>query len=117
MKIQLLALIIGNALLVSAGSILMRYGGRNLDWSLGITGVLTTGKLWLAGLFMGWIAGITYATLLTRNELITIHFPYIVFNFIFVALGGFLLLGEHFSITKLIGIILAFCGVYLLIRG
>ncbi|MDR0476889.1 MAG: hypothetical protein LBH14_02985 [Desulfobulbaceae bacterium] len=118
MKIQILALIVINALLVSMGSILMRYGGKNLDWSQGlIAGVLNTGKLWLAGMVMCWIAGLFFALLLTKNELVTSFIAYYALTFIFIALGGYFLLGEHFSLAKSMGVILTLFGIYVLMRG
>ena len=117
MKIQILALIVGNAFLVSAGAVLMRYGGKGLDWSQGIiVGILNAGKLWLTGMFVCWIAGLIFALLLTKSELVTTFVVYTALTFTFVVLGGYLFLGEHFSFVKLIGVVLALLGICLLIR-
>ena len=115
MKIQFLAIVIGNALLASTGAVLMRYSGKDLDWSHGLAGVMSTGKLWLTGMFIGWIAGLTYAVLLTKHDLITTTVVNIALYFTFVTLAGHFLLGEHFSLVKFMGTVLAFLGVCLLI--
>ena len=117
MKIQILAYIVCNALLVSAGAVLMRYGGRDLDWSQGLAGVLSTGKLWLTGMFLCWIAGLAFALLLTKSELITTFIVYTTLVFIFIVFGGYFLLGEHLSLVKLIGGTLALLGIVLIKFG
>jgi drug/metabolite transporter (DMT)-like permease len=116
-KIQILAILIGNALLASSGAVLIRYGGRHLDWSQGLPGVLHTGKLWLAGIFMGWIAGLVLSLLLTRHELVVLFVAYLVLNLMLVALGGYFVLGESLSRAQLLGICLALLSIYLLVRG
>jgi len=82
-----------------------------------LSGVLHTGKLWLVGTFVCWIAGLLFALQLTRNELITTAFTYTVLYLIFISLGGHFLLGEQFSLMKSFGIALALLGIGLLMLG
>jgi multidrug transporter EmrE-like cation transporter len=111
MKIFWLAVLVFNALLVTGGTLLMRHGGKDMVWSQGVWTILQTGRLWILGMALSWLAGLVFAIVLTRQDLIVTYVFYVSLTYALVVAGGHFLLGEPLSGLKLAGVALSLGGV------
>jgi drug/metabolite transporter (DMT)-like permease len=101
-----------NSVLCSLGMLLMRYGGRQIDWSTGIVNIIKHGYCWFIGIFICWIAGLTFSLVVTKTEIsIAIAFNSALI-YVFVFLGGLFFLKEHFSYIKCVGSFLIIAGIF-----
>lgn len=104
------------ACLSAASTLLMRYGGRNLDFSQGFWHVVTHGYLWWGGIGLGWVCGLAYALLLTRWEISIVTGVFTPLVYVFTLSAAALVLNEPWSITKTVGLLLVLFGLVLLIK-
>jgi drug/metabolite transporter (DMT)-like permease len=104
-------ILIANSIIVSLGTLVMRYGGRKIDWSARIMDIISQGRLWFLGIFICWIGGLIFSLAISRTEASLA----VAFNsalvFVFVFLGGVFFLKENFSLMKCIGSLLIICGI------
>jgi drug/metabolite transporter (DMT)-like permease len=104
-------ILIANSFLASFGLLLMRYGGRQIDWSAGIWNIISQGRFWFVGILLSWIGGLVFSLVVTRTEVsIAIAFNSALI-YVFVFLGGIFFLKEHFSIMKCLGSVLIILGI------
>jgi drug/metabolite transporter (DMT)-like permease len=104
-------ILLANSALVSLGLLVMRYGGRKIDWSAGLMEIVSQGRLWFLGIFISWIGGLVFSLVVSRTEVSTA----VAFNsaliFVFVFLGGVFFLKESFSLLKCVGSVLILLGI------
>lgn len=105
------------AFISCAGSLLMRHGGMNLDFSLGMLRTLREGRLWLAGIVISWVAGLLFALYVTKNEISTAFSLYVPLVYILTFLGGVLLLKESISLNKGLGCAFILIGLFFMLRA
>lgn len=111
MKIFWLVVLVFNALLVTGGMLLMRHGGKDMVWSQGVWTILQTGRLWILGIVLCWLAGLVFAVALTRQGLIITYVFYGSLSYALVVTGGHFLFGEPLSGLKLVGVALCLAGL------
>lgn len=104
------------ASLSATSTLLMRYGGRDLDFAQGSWHVITHGYLWWSGMVLGWICGLCCALLLTRWEIAIVTGMFVPLTYILTLSAATLLLAEPWSLTKTMGLVLICCGLALLIK-
>lgn len=95
----------------------MRYGGANISFTQGILSFLQNGKLWLAGIFLGWVAGMSYAVALTRLPITKATVVYLPLAYIATVLGGVFFLGEDITLMKKIGLAIITIGLVICARN
>lgn len=115
MRLNLILLLLAAAILSILGTFLIRYGGKNLDFSKGLWHICRHGYLWFLGIFICWIAGLSFSLLLTKFEITTVISFYIPFVYLFLNLGGIFLFNEAISISKLIGMCFILIGLCFLL--
>jgi hypothetical protein len=80
-------ILLANSVLSSLGMLLMRYGGKHIDWSTGIVNIIKHVYWWFIGIFLCWIAGLIFSLVVTKTEISVA----IAFNsaliYVFVFLG------------------------------
>jgi multidrug transporter EmrE-like cation transporter len=106
-----LIVLVFNALLVTAGTLLMRHGGKDVIWSQGVWTILHTGRIWISGMMLCWLAGLVFAVALTRQDLIVTYVFYGSLSYALVVTSGYFLLGEPLSGLKLTGVALCLAGL------
>lgn len=104
------------AILSSVGTLLVRYGGKDLIFSQGLWHLLTHRYLWFCGIFVGWIGGLSVSLLLTRMDASQFASLWTPLVYIFIFLGGVFFLGESISSNKIVGSALLFVGLYFITR-
>jgi multidrug transporter EmrE-like cation transporter len=112
-----LVVLVFNALLVTAGTLLTRHGGKDVIWSQGVRMVLHTGRLWILGVALCWLAGVVFAVVLTRQSLVAAYVFYVSLTYVLVVVGSHFLLGEPLSGMKLLGVVLTLGGLVCLMWG
>ena len=105
------------AISATTGTLIMRYGGKNIDLSLGIWQALRDGYLWIGGIFLSWIAGLLWALYITRNDVSTAISFYVPLTYIFTFLGGILILKEPISLNKGLGCAFILIGLFFMFRS
>ena len=103
--------VLGNAALVAASLLLTRYGGKNLDLTQGILHILTHGRIWLFGIFLGWISGLLFSFVLTRVNVTVAASLYIPLVYTITFWCGVLFLKESVDIYKILGSIAIIIGL------
>lgn len=106
-----------NALCAAAGTLLIRYGGKNLDLTRGIWYIFRHGYLWIIGMLISWIAGLLFSILLTKFEITTAFTLYVPLVYLFIILGGVFLFNEAFSLSKIVGMFFIFIGLIFLFKN
>jgi drug/metabolite transporter (DMT)-like permease len=105
-------IIVGDAILVSISLLLIRYGGKSLDISLGIRHVLSHGGWWLAGMALSWICGLVFSLLLTKFNVTYAVSLYIPLTYTITFWGGVIFLKEPVNRYKIIANIFIILGLY-----
>ena len=108
--------IAATALIASTGMLILRFGGKGLDFSQGLWHALSSGYLWLIGIFVGWLAGLLFALTVTRLEISTALSLYVPLVYAFTVIGGLLVLREPFSTTKIFGFGFILVGLYFVVK-
>lgn len=114
MKLNLTFFLIITAAISITGTFLIRYGGKDLDFSKGLWYIFRYGYIWIFGMFICWIAGLTFSFLLTKFEITTLFSLYVPFVYFCVNLGGFFLFNEAISIQKIMGLSFILIGLIFL---
>lgn len=112
-----ISFIVLNALIGTTGTLLMRHGGKNLDFSQGLVSLLAKGWLWFVGMGICWIAGVVFAVLLTRLSIIDSTSLYIPVTQTLVTIGGYFFLGEQLSGLKIVGVCIIIIGMIILLNS
>lgn len=116
MNLSLKIYLLLNGLIAASGTLMMRYGGKNLDFTQGVIYILKSGYLWLFGMILSWLAGIFFALILTRYEITESFTLYVPLVYLLIILGGLFLFNETLSVTKGIGIFFVFVGLIFLLK-
>lgn len=106
-------LLTGNILLLVTGQVLFKIGlGKSggLHWDKIITSPTIIG-----GLFLYGIATLLWFAVLTRLPL-SVAYPMQAFAYVLSMVPAYFLFGEDITATKLAGVAVIMCGVYLLAR-
>lgn len=104
------------ACLSATSTLLMRYGGRNLDFAQGVVHVITHGYIWWGGMLLGWVCGLSCALMLARWEISVVTGMFTPLAYIVTLSAAALVLDEPWSITKTMGMMLVLFGLLLLIK-
>lgn len=104
------------ACLNAISTLLMRSGGRDLDFSQGVWHVVTHGYVWWGGIGLGWVCGLSYALLLTKWEVSIVTGIFIPLAYVFTLMAAAVFLKEPWSITKTLGVLFVVCGLILLVK-
>ena len=92
--------------------LLMRYGGKDLDFTKGAAHILSNGYLWILGLALGWVAGLSFALIVTRLEMSTAVSLYVPLTYFFSVLLGVLVLKEQITPNRIAGALCLVVGLY-----
>lgn len=110
-------LLIAGVIFTTLSSILMRYGGTNISFTQGVLPFLQTGRLWLTGILLGWVAGMSYALALTRLPITKATVVYWPLAYLATVLGGVFFLGEDITVMKKIGLAIITIGLVICARN
>lgn len=103
-------------ILTSTSMLLMRSGGKTIDFSNGLWNAMLTGNLWFIGIFVGWISGLLFALVTTRLDISTAISFYIPLAYTITFIGGIVILKEPLSINKAIGCLCIIIGLCFILR-
>lgn len=116
MNIPIKLYLLVNGIIAATGTLLMRYGGKNLDFTQGICYIVTSGYLWILGMILSWIAGMFFALLLTRYGVTESFSLYVPLVYLMIICGGLFFLHETLSITRGVGVLFVFIGLIFLLK-
>lgn len=116
MNITIKLYLLINGIVAAAGTLLMRYGGKNLDFTQGIYYIVTSGYLWILGMILSWIAGVFFALLLTKYGITESFSLYVPLVYLMIIGGGLFFLHETLSITRGVGVLFVFIGLIFLLK-
>lgn len=97
--------------------LLVRYGGSRVDFSQGLKEGISSGHLWIAGIFIGWISGLGFSIILTRVKITIAYTLYVPLVYFLVNVGAFYFLGEYVSTVKMVGMGIVLIGLVTLLCG
>ena len=107
----------GNLALVATSLLFMRYGGKNLDVTQGICHILTHGRIWLLGIFIGWISGLLFSLIVTRINLTLAVSLYVPLTYTIAFWGGVFFLKEPVDVCKIVGSVVIILGLCIFFKS
>lgn len=110
-------MIVLGALVGSAGLLIMRFGGKSIDFSGGYLQGLRDGYLWLLGIVLSWVAGMIFALYVTKTEISSAVTFYVPMLYTFTFVGGVLLLKEEISPYKILGSAFILVGLFFMLKS
>jgi hypothetical protein len=114
--LMLVVAIFLSAIASASSTLLMRYGGKIVDFSGGVLTIASTGRIWIAGIMLGWLAGLAFSLLITRMQVTALISLYMPLSYLLTFMAAIIILKESVSWGKIVACVLLTIGLYLIAK-